>query len=591
MILQALAKQYEALAAEGKIAEPGWCDAKVSLAAELSETGKLVRLLPLSDMNGNKERPRIMKVPEQVKKTSGIAANFLCDSCEYIFGLDLKDKPERARQCFEASRKKHHEILDGLDSAGAKSILLFFDGWDPVQAAQDPILMEYEKTIRAGGSIVFFANGRFAQEDPDIRQKWSRYRDTVQGGADTGICLVTGEELPIARLHDNIKGIRGAQSSGASLVSYNAPAFESYGFTQGENATVSTSVMLEYTKALNYMLSHREYVQQIGETTIVFWAEHAAALPQTIVRGELFDLWDNGEEEDDSLTEKDVQGILKDISKGRRTTFRNTDLSPDDRFYLLGISPNAARLSVRFYCEKSFGRLLDNLISHHERLKIAKPVRDEEKRLSLWHMLNETANQKSKDKNPPSPMAGAVFMSILDGTGYPAALYGQIMLRIRAEHDISWRKAAIIKAYLLNKRNTIVPKEVLQVALNEDATYRPYVLGELFALLEKVQEDSAGLGKKVNSTIKDKYFTSACTTPGRIFPLLLSLSSHHQKKLSDASKVFYDKELCGLMAKLGSSYPMHLSLEEQGAFYLGYYQKRQSLFAKKSDEKMAEGEE
>ena len=578
MILQALAQQYDALAAAGSIAEPGWCDAKVSLAAEISENGELLRLLPLMDSDGKKERPQVIRVPEQVKKTSGVAANFLCDNCAYIFGIDTKGKPERAKQCFEASKAKHHEILDGLEDAAAKSILMFFDKWDCTQAAEHPILKEYEKTLYAGGNIIFFFKDTEAQKYPSIRDRWMQFREKSQGNADLGLCLVTGDRLPIARLHDSIKGIMGAQSSGASLVSYNAPAFESYGYVQGENATVSTNAMLKYTKALNYMLTKKQYVQRIGDTTIVFWTEKAAQVPQEIMGYELFDVL---EETDNSLSEDDIKGIIKAISNGKDILFRNEDISPEDGFYILGISPNAARLSVRFFCASSFGKLLVNLEKHHDRLKIIQPSWDADKRLSLWKLLNETANQKSTGKTPPSPIAGALLLSVINGTEYPAALYEEVLLRIRAEHNLTWKKAAIIKAYLLNKRSSNVPKEVLGVELNDKATYPPYVLGELFALLEKIQEDAAGEGRKLNTTIKDKYFTSACATPGRIFPILLSLSAHHQKKLSEGSKVYYDKELCSIMTKLGEQYPLRLNLEEQGAFYLGYYQKRQSMFKQK----------
>ena len=579
MILQALARQYDALAAEGNIAEPGWCDAKVSLVAEISEEGELLQIYPLSQMDGKKERPQVMQVPEQVKKTSGVAANFLCDNCSYIFGIDTKGKPERALQCFEASKAKHHEILDGLEDSAAISLLNFFDKWDCSKAQENPILKEYEKTLFAGGNIIFLIKGRKAQEYPAIRNRWMEFRDHSHEKAESGICLVTGERLPIARLHDSIKGIAGAQSSGASLVSYNAPAFESYGYVQGENATVSTSAMLKYTKALNYMLTDKQYVQRIGDTTIVFWAEHGAQLPQDIMYQELFGTWDETEK---GLTEEDIKGILKAVSSGKSIAFREETLSPDDYFYILGISPNAARLSIRFFCASSFGKLLSNLEKHHERLKIVQPEWDENKRLSLWWLLNETANQNSTGKTPPSPMAGALMMSVINGTRYPAALYEQVLLRIRAEHNLTWRKAAIIKACLLNTRASNIPKEVLGVELNNEATYQPYVLGELFALLEKIQEDAAGPGKKINTTIKDKYFTSACATPGRIFPLLLRLSAHHQKKLTEGSKVYYDKELCSVMEKLGERYQMHMGLEEQGAFYLGYYQKRQSMFKKKA---------
>ena len=582
MILQALADQYEALAQEGKIAEPGWCDAKVSLAAELSEEGELLRLFPLLENDGKKDRPRILKVPEQVKKTSGIAANFLCDNGTYLLGIDTKGKPERARLSFQASSLRHHEILDGVDNTAANSILRFFDQWNPSEAEHNEKIQEYLPVILGGGNIVFFVNGRFAHEETDIRKRWMECRASSHSETGTEICLISGKRQPSARLHDSIKGIVGAQSSGASLVSYNAPAFESYGHEQGENAPVSISAMLEYTKALNYMLAEktRKFVQRIGDTTIIFWAEHDNDLQQETISYSLFDNWNP---DTSTISEKDIKAVLREASQGNHLVYDNKDISPQDRFFILGISPNAARLSVRFFCVSAFGRLIRNINEHQQRLEIAKPPWDAGKKLSMWSLLNETANQKSKNKQPPSPMAGALLMSLINGTEYPAAIYTQVLLRIRAEHTINWRKAAIIKAYQLNKKASTIPKEVLQVDFNDKTDYSPYVLGEIFALLEKIQEDAAGHDKKINSTIKDKYFNSACATPGRIFPLLLGLSVHHQKKLSDSSRKDYDAKLCNAMAKLGHRYPSHMNLDEQGAFYLGYYQKRQSMFSKKKE--------
>lgn len=241
MILQALTRYYEDLLSRGEIVAPGWAPAKISLALYINENGELTQIVPTMDevSKGKKTvlQPQSKPLPAPVKRASNIASNFLWDNSSYLLGIDQKGKPERSRECFAAAAKLHHAVLDGIDSPNARAILAFFDTWEPDRAAEHPALIRQLDDVTAGGNLVFRVDGRKVEEDAAIREAWQRYRD----GGESGVkmqCLVTGKEDEIAAVHPSVKGVRDAQSSGAALVSFNAPAFCSYGREQNYNAPV-----------------------------------------------------------------------------------------------------------------------------------------------------------------------------------------------------------------------------------------------------------------------------------------------------------------------------------------------------------------
>ena len=234
MILQALVRCYEALVERGELEKPGWSPVKVSWGLELNADGQVKSLLLMggTDAKG-KQIPRVMKLPDPVKRSSGVAANFLCDNSAYVLGVDAKGKPERTRECFAACARKHQDVLKDVRHPTAKAILNFFERWKPENAACHPAIQPNLETLLKGGNIVFVTHDaegelQLAQDVPEIRRAWDEAY-AKSDDAVMGRCLVTGEEGPIAILHPSIKGVMGAQSSGASLVSFNAPAFESYG--------------------------------------------------------------------------------------------------------------------------------------------------------------------------------------------------------------------------------------------------------------------------------------------------------------------------------------------------------------------------
>ena len=315
---------------------------------------------------------------------------------------------------------------------------------------------------------------------------------------------------------------------------------------------------------------------RLGGTTLVYWAEDAEVAYSELLA------WMMGTT--DTVKQEDLRGAVESLRDGKTTELNGIALKPDSRFYVLGLAPNASRLSVRFFLQNSFKGFAENLYAHQERLRIVRPSFDEREELSIWALLNETANPNSKDKRPPDELVGEVMRAVLMDTPYPASLFAQVQVRIRAEKDVNRGKAAMIKAYMLKNvecgQEKHPLKEVLTVTLNDESTYMPYVLGRLFAVLESLQQ-SANPG--INATIRDRYFNAACATPALVFPTLLKLAQSHLNKLDGGLVVYYDKQMTKLCGRLTETLPKHMTLEDQGVFQLGYYHQKQALYTKKED--------
>lgn len=587
MILQALTAYYEQLVRQGKLSAPGWDDSfKVSYELRLNDAGQLLRVVPLlTEKTVGKKTvlaPRAMRVPAHEKRSSGIAANFLCDNSTYLLGADEKGKPERSADCFKACAKLHHTILDGVDSPAARALLAYFDSWDPAQAAAHPLLAEQWKEITGNANLIFGYEAAdhshsFVNDDPAIQNAWQAHYNDRSADSDMGQCLITGKYAPIERTHPNISGVPGAQSSGAALVSFNAPAFCSYGHEQGDNAPVSKYAAFAYTTALNRLLADRNHCKHVGDTTILCWAENAEPVYQDAMSMFLF-----GADEAAGIQESDVQAALKRLSAGQTIPFLEKELSPDQHFYLLGLAPNAARLSVRFFLRDTFGSFAQNLQKHAEEMEIDCSEKEKFRTLPIWAVVNETTRTVPGQPAKPSPqLAGDLLRAVLTGGRYPATLLNGVTLRIRAEQNVTRGRTAVIKAYYLRNYPTELNKEVYTVSLNE-TTNVPYLLGRLFSVLEAVQK-AANPG--INTTIKDRYFNAACATPGMSFPTLLRLSQKHLRKLNDGLATHYDKQITELMAQLPESgFPARLSLPDQGKFTIGYYHQTQKRYVKKNEE-------
>ncbi len=608
MILQALNRYYEILLKDEdlEIATFGYSVAKVSFALDISREGKLLNVLPLFEQvqRGKKmvEVPRMMMVPQQDKRSgSNPPAYFLCDNAKFVLGLSEPDEKslKKSIQRFENFRDLHRNLLADIDNEAANAVLAFLEYHQPHTAREHPAIVPHLDTLLKSSNLVFLFQGNFVHKAPVIRKAWEQSL-TISDDVVNMQCLLTGEVQPIARLHGDI-AIRGGKSTGSSLVSFNKDAYESYNRSQGYNSPVGILPAFAYATSLKYLLSDANPNKKLflGDATIVYWAEsenraYESAFAAFVDPAEL--------EEDSGVNQtgrKKAETALKTVTeKVKRAQMLDLDALLADlgdenpRFYVLGLSPNAARVSVRFFITDPFEKIIDNIKAHYRDLAIVKEYDDQPDYLTIKRILDETVSKKSRDKDAAPLLAGAVFRAILTNAPYPAALYYAIINRIRADMDdkekritkINYIRAAVIKAFLTRKYRyySVNPfKEVLTMALNEHSTHPAYLLGRLFFVLEDVQLQAIG---KVNASIKDRYFTSACATPRSVFPILLRLSQHHIAKAEYGyARENQMQEILNLLDIENNPIPARLTLDEQGVFILGYYHQRAVRYKSKKE--------
>jgi CRISPR-associated protein Csd1 len=578
MILQALNSYYERLADDPGSGIPpfGTSIENISFAVVLAADGALQGVEDLREGSGNQLRPRKLLVPAAEKKASGIKANFLWDNTSYVLGLGDGTNPERVEKCHAAFVKQLQDNCPANDP-GLKAVLAFLAGTEAKTIADREDWPEI-----SGSNLVFRLDGvpGFIHERPAARAAWE---DCLAKRATeaVGQCLITGKESqPLARLHPSIKGVRGAQSSGASIVSFNLPAFASYGKEQSFNAPVGQKGAFSYTTALNALLAagSRQKVV-IGDTSLVFWAECAS--PAEALLADLFEPPEEGAAEaqsvDDRQTAQKIRDLFLAIRSGRSVTDIVPGLDESVRFYILGLAPNAARLSVRFWEANSLGDLLARIGKHFKQLEIVRQFENEPEFPPLWRLLCQTA-PLGKSENVSPVMAGGMARAMLSGGNYPQNLLPLVLSRIRSEQSVTYFRAALLKAYLMRNKHLEVP-----MALNLERTDRPYLLGRLFAVLEKAQEEAV---PNTNATIKDKYLASASATPGQVFHMLLKNYANHIAKLrKEPEKIgwakYYESMAQDIIAEF-DDFPATMKAEEQGLFMIGYYHQRKDFFTKKN---------
>jgi CRISPR-associated protein Csd1 len=568
MILQSLNQYYERLKDDPQADIPlfGFGKQKIHFALVINNVGKLVQTLDIREKPKNKPVPASLTLPQIGKKRAGdITPNFMWDNTGYVLGRDAKGKETRALKCFEAFRQLHHDLGDNIQDPGMKAVLGFLDSWKPEDA---PALEHWEEM--AGGNLVFQLDGErmYIHDHADVRQAWTRYYEE-EASEVIATCLVSGEETPIARLHPAIKGVQGAQSTGAGIVSFNQDAFLSYGKKQNFNAPVGKSAAFAYTTALNHLLrfESRQRVK-IGDATTVFWTERSS--PMERFMGVVLN------PRDDATDLSSVRLFLATARDGKPLPAIG---DPDLRFYILGLSPNASRLSIRFWHASTVADVSEKIGQHFRDIAIVRSERDPEFP-GVWQLLKETAVQ-GKTENIPPLLAGAMMRSILTGTAYPQSLLSTIIGRIRADQTINYPRAAMIKA-CLNRKHRIHQSKEVTMSLDKESTHIAYRLGRLFAVLEKAQKNAI---PGANTTIKDRFYGSASATPSVIFPQILRLAQHHIRKAEYggwADKMI-EEIVCGI-----KTFPAHLSLDDQGMFAIGYYHQRQALYTKSENPKEGE---
>ena len=597
MILAALNSLYErTVGTEGGPPPLGYAEVPVVGALNIDRRAEPPRLVPLLQETTVGRKTRLMPtrriVPQPPKRTVAISAGFLCDNSGYLLGYDAKGNQKRAIEQFAAARALHEEVLSELNDPAALTILNFFRNWRPSNAAA--VLAGQPDEMATGWLVLRDADsGAFFHEMPPIRAAWERYWAATD--APHGQCLITGrDDEPIALVHSSIKGVPGAQTAGAALVSFNCDAFTSYGKSQNLNAPIGIGAAFAYTTALNHLLrpdSRRKL--RIGDMAIVVWAERATPAERVIasVFGAIGDAEGEAAEVNRALP---VHDQLLRIAAGRWAD--DPEFEPDEtiRFFVLGLAPNAARLQLRFFHTSTLGELLCRLQQHCLDISLQKPepgVRIP----TLWALARETL-PKDREGRPRSEASvqdklkklhGDLVRAVLYGHDYPQSLLPIVLDRFRNDGRLTTVRLGLVKGCINRHRRTAGSLEPeIAMGLDETSDEPGYLLGRLFALLENMQQLSRGSAGRDQPTIRDRFMSAASVTPLSVFPYLMGLESAHERKAKrDRPGIAHAaaRDLGKLIDHIGDFQPQ-LSPHQQGLFFIGYHHQRQARFAGRADE-------
>lgn len=594
MVLSALYGLHDRLVSDPEygIAPTGFSYQRVSFVVVLEPDGMLHAIEDARVPGGRNLRPqpRRVLVPGGAKKTgSGFDPCFLWDNSGYLLGYNPQ-KPERALRTFEAFRNRHLGLELEIDLLEYSAVCRFLEHWDPAKTENHPILSEVGSGF---GVFQIRAETSFVHDYPRIREWWEASIDTEDDGPK-GQCIVTGDIVPLARLHPRIKGVVGTQSTGAVIVGFNLSSYESYGKTQSFNAPVSTVAAGRYTSALNALLDGPQRDKHrllISDCTVAFWTDRPS-----ITEDVFLEFVSKGsalveEEAQDGVLRERLQAFLKALRKGQEA-YAELEESPRTTGYsILGLSPNAARIAVRFFHQGTISQLLESLRSHFSDITIERQWAAGSKRPDpefppIYLLLRQTGRES---KDIPPVIGGLLLKAVVSGGQYPAGLYQAVMRRIIADRIINYPRACVIKGYLVRNLKKEVP-----VSLDSSKIDPAYRLGRLFAALEKTQTDALGGG--LSATIRDRYYSSASTTPASVFPRLLRTYQHHLAKLQGGLKIVREKLIQDILDPI-EGLPTHFTLQEQGLFALGYYHQKNDLFrsreerAAKNDSQLQTSEE
>ena len=592
MLIQALCEYHDILEKNRKIHSAEYDKEKIDYLILLNDDGTIKNV---------QDYEQCLEFPKREKSTHIIS--YLIDyRPAYIFGIEYNKKSKS----FEVNNKKHKAFLD-------KHINFIEDIYTPIVNAFRNFILNWDPEVETENELIKKTNNKkcafclasdvtiLLNEDEQIKEKFIKEFSQKDTQYDyKAQCAIYGKELPIARLHDNIKGIRDAQKSGANIVSYNNNAFTSYGYEQSYNSNISELAMQKYTRALNYIISNGQ-TEYLDGLSMLYWATSSK---NTYV--DLFSIIINPNKPslDEASTSNMIKSLLEDVCSGSlnyKQLNSISEIDPNVSFYILGIKPNDSRLSIAFLYRQKFGEILQNIAQHQKDMQIS----NDNKVIPLWRIIVELKSPKASKTKTPDAYKKSLIDSIILGVQYPKSILAQIIIRIKTDsdekdeegntisHKINKIRAGMIKACLNRNSRLNHKEEEITMALNTENKDPAYLCGRLLAILEKIQL-SAQPG--LNRTIVDSYFSTATTKPDAVFPKLIKLSQFHLihlRKINDRLRIWFEKQIGDVLDSLDGQFPGRLSLQDQGKFILGYYQQREVLFAKKDkdeDSNILEGE-
>lgn len=609
MLISALCDYYDVLAKKGLVLPDGYSGVGIHALIALTEAGAVdsivdcqeTEIYTVKDKPKERKVPKTVMLPKRTEKTA-IDANIIEHRPLYIFGLNYdakaaalsaSDGKDKAKKSHDAFVEKNLEFIDGIDTPLVNAYRSFMKTWKPEEQEHNETLLGAGKLL-VTGKFAFCLAGRpdkLLHDEPKIKEKWEQMyaASTESDDAQSAQCCITGEYLPIERVHAKITGLPGGSSMGNTMVSYKNAAEESYGKKQSFNSCISANAVKKYTEALNYLLADKHHRTLIDETTYIYWAASGDEACNSIFSALAF-----GDTMDSEHTDEWLDSVFDGIKSGRATreiVDGIDNIDSDVSFYVVGIKPNSARLALKCIYRQSFGKVLQNTIVHYSDMQIGSGGG---KPMSVRTICKELVSPKSSnDKVSPALMA-KLFDAIINGTAYPDALLTAVVRRVKTDTDdeknsyikMNNVRMGLIKACINRSARLKGKQEEIKMSLDLENRDPAYLCGRLFCKLEDIQRRASN--DTLNRTIKDAYFSSAATRPAVVFPKLLSLSQHHLAKLDDKTAYFMDREITEIIGMMGSVFPSHLTLKEQGVFMLGYYQQKNQRFEKKAAAKAAD---
>lgn len=605
-MLKALSEYYDCLCRQkdSGLVQDGYSKISVNYNMVLKADGTLKEIMPYVRPaiigNKTKEIGREELFPFR-NSISGIASETIDHREKYLFGMEWDKQNEKltvtksSLLAFSKDREKNLEFLDGLSSPVIDAFKNYLKQWNPETELENPILLSLGKKYSAAKFVVTSEEDVGLQNslnrDPYVKEKWEAgwNNKPIPDDAVMGQCSVSGKFGQIARIHDNLTGIPGGLATGVNIVCLKSSAFWSYGKKESYNSSVSQEVMEKYTKAFNYLASTPNHKQVMDDMTLLFWAmtdESEKPYIQTFGTGMgFFHFNDENSEESEQnereVNEKRLASIFRQFADGKEADWESLGMKKNTQFFLLGVKANSSRLAVKIFGHDSFENMMKNIQRHHEDLQLSP----DDRQISLWALSKVLKSPiSSKDILPPD-LAAKILESILKDTPYPRYMLDTAVRRAKTDqddasknfHSVSRERVRIIKACLT--RFNIIKRGELNMlnTQNQDGAYN---CGRLFAVLEMIQQKAL---PGINATIKDKFFSSACSTPYLVFPRLMKLTQSHLGKLNKDAEIYYEKLIQEILSNLNDFFPRALNMEKQGMFILGYYQQKEKLYEHKNE--------
>lgn len=602
-MLRALSQYYDCLyrQKDSGLVPDGYSRVGVNNNLVLSADGVIKEILPYVTTVNNgkttKEVPRDELFPFR-NSVSGIAAETIDHREKYLFGIEWDKNAQKlsvtknSQLAFAKCKEKNLEFLEELSSPVIDAYKNFLHHWNPESEIDNPVLTLLGKKYNGAKFVITLEEDTANMPlngDPLVKEKWRNYliNKPIPDDAVLGQCSISGKYDQIARIHDNLTGIQGGLATGVNIVCLKSPAFWSYGRKESYNSSVSQIVMEKYTKAFNYLTSTPNHKQVLDDMTLLYWAmtkESEKPYMQAFNAGVGFFYLraeDPAETErsERETHEKALASIFDQLAQGKEAAWKEYGVDENTEFYLLGVKPNSSRLAIKLFEHNSFAKIMLNIQKHHIDMQLSP----NDKQIQIWMIGKELKSPVATGDALPPDLSVKILQSILKGSPYPHYMLDTAIRRAKTDQDkpkkgfyaVSRNRVRIIKA-CLTRMNMIKRGELNMLNMqNKDGAYN---CGRLFAVLEMIQQKAL---PGINTTIKDKFFSSACSTPYLVFPRLMKLSQSHLKKLDKGGVVFYEKYIQEILGNLDDAFPKAMSMEKQGMFILGYYQQKEKFFEKK----------